>query len=42
MTPRGKAFDLIGHLQRLPAGSRPHEVTVHAAAGRGEAPLPLC
>jgi hypothetical protein len=40
-TPRGKAFDLIGYLQRLPAGMRPHEVSLHAAAGRGEAALPL-
>jgi Transposase DDE domain len=40
-TPRGKAFDLIGHLQRLPAGMRPHEVSPHAAAGRGEAALAL-
>ena len=40
-TPRGKPFDLIGYLQRLPAGMRPHEVSLHAAAGRGEAALPL-
>jgi len=40
-TPRGKPFDLIRYLQRLPTGMRPHEVTLHAAAGRGEAALPL-
>jgi len=41
MTPRGKAFDLIEHLQHLPVGLRPHEVALQAAAGRGEAALPL-
>ena len=40
-TIRGKPFDLIGYLQRLPAGMRLHEVTLHAAAGRGEATLSL-
>jgi hypothetical protein len=40
-TPRGKPFDLIGYLQHLPAGMRPHEVMLRAAAGRGEAALPL-
>ena len=40
-TPRGKPFDLIGYLQRLPTGMMPHEVTRCAAAGRGEAALPL-
>jgi Transposase DDE domain len=40
-TPRGKAFDLIGHLQDLPADMKPHEVNVRAAAARGEAALPL-
>jgi Transposase DDE domain len=40
-TPRGKSFDLIGYLRRLPAGMRPHEVTLRAAAGRGEAVLSL-
>jgi IS4 transposase len=40
-TIRGKLFDLIGYLQRLPAGMKPHEVTLRAAAGRGEAALPL-
>jgi hypothetical protein len=40
-TPRGKSFDLIGYLQRLPAGMRPHEVILRATAGRGEAALPL-
>jgi hypothetical protein len=40
-TLRGRAFDLIGYLQRLPAGMRPHEVSLRAAAGRGEVALPL-
>jgi DDE family transposase len=40
-TPRGKSFDLIRYLQRLPAGMKPHEVTLRAAAGRGEAALSL-
>ena len=40
-TPRGKLFDLIGYLQHLPAGMRPHEVILRAAAGRGETALPL-
>jgi hypothetical protein len=40
-TLRGKSFDLIGYLQHLPAGLKPHEVTLRAAAGRGEAALPL-
>jgi hypothetical protein len=40
-TPRGKPFDLIGYLQHLPAGMRPHEVILRAAAGRGETALPL-
>jgi len=40
-TPTGKPFDLIGYLQRLSAGMRPHEVTLRAAAGRGEAALAL-
>jgi len=40
-TPRGKAFDLIRYLQRLPAGMRPHDVSLHATSGRGEAALPL-
>jgi hypothetical protein len=40
-TPRGKSFDLIGYLQRLPADMKPHEMTLRAAAGRGEAALPL-
>src|SRR5450755_4535431 len=40
-TPRGKSFDLISYLQRLPAGMKPHEVTLRAAAGRGEAALSL-
>ncbi len=44
-TPRGKPFDLIGSLRSRPAGTRPHEVSLRAAAdrapGRGEAALPL-
>ncbi len=40
-TPRGKVCDLIGYLQSRPAGMRPHEVSLCAAAGRGEAALPL-
>jgi hypothetical protein len=40
-TPRGKPFDLIGYLQHLPCGVRPHEVILRAAAGRGESALPL-
>ena len=40
-TPRGKPFDLIGYLQQLPSGVRPHEVILRAAAGRGESALPL-
>jgi IS4 transposase len=40
-TPRGKPFDLIGYLQHLPADAKPHEVILHAAAGRGETALPL-
>src|SRR6195952_3675389 len=40
-TPKGQAFDLIGYLQSLPAGMRPHEVSLCAAAGRGEAALAL-
>jgi hypothetical protein len=40
-SPRGKPFDLIRYLQRLPADMRPHEVTLRAAAGRGETALSL-
>jgi hypothetical protein len=40
-TIRGKSFDLIKYLQRLPAGMRPHEVTLRAAAGPGQGALPL-
>jgi hypothetical protein len=40
-TLRGKAFDLIGHLQRLPSGIGPHDVSLRASAGRGEAALPV-
>jgi hypothetical protein len=32
---------LIGYLQQLPSGVRPHEVILRAAAGRGESALPL-
>lgn len=39
-TPRGKPFDLIGHLRTLPAGMKPHEASVCAAA-KGQAALPL-
>jgi hypothetical protein len=37
--PAGKPFDLISYLQCLPAGSRPHEVNLRAAVGRGEPAL---
>jgi hypothetical protein len=40
-TLRGKSFDLIGHLQNLPADMKPHEMSVRAAAAKGEAALPL-
>lgn len=40
-TPHGKAFDLIGHLQTLPADMKPHEANVHAAATRSGAAVPL-
>lgn len=40
-TPRGKPFDLIGYLQRLPSGMRPHETMLRAADVRGQAALPL-
>ena len=40
-TPRGKPFDLIGYLHHLPAGVKPHEVALCAAAGRGKTALPL-
>lgn len=40
-TPAGQAFDLIGHLQRLPPGQGPHEVSL-CATGRGcEPPLAI-
>ena len=39
--PAGKAFDLIGYLQCLPAGSNPHEVNLRAAVGRDEPALAL-
>jgi hypothetical protein len=40
-TSRGKPFDLIAYLQRLPAGMKPHEVILRAAAGAGEVALGL-
>ena len=40
-TPRGRPFDLIGYLQQLAAGMRPHEVNVRAAGARGEPGLSL-
>ena len=40
-TPGGKPFDLIAYLQRLPTATRPREVTLRAAGGRGEAALAL-
>jgi hypothetical protein len=40
-TLRGQPFDLIGYLQRLPAGMRPHEIKLHGTAGRGATALPL-
>lgn len=41
ITPRGKVFDLIGHLQKLPVGMKPNEVDVRAATAKDEAALPL-
>ena len=40
-TPRGKPFDLIPYLRRLPVGMRAREVTLRAAAGPGKAALAL-
>ena len=40
-TTRGKPFDLIAYLERLPSGMRPHEVNLRAAAGKGKTGLPL-
>ena len=40
-TTRDKPFNLIGYLQRLPAGMKPHAVTLRAAAGPGEWALAL-
>lgn len=40
-TPRGKSFDLIGHLKSLPAGMKPHEVNVCATAARDKTALAL-
>ena len=37
--PAGKPFDLIGYLQCLPPGSRPHEVNLRASVGRDEPAL---
>jgi hypothetical protein len=37
----GEAFDLIGHLGRLPAGTAPHEVAVRAKLGPLDPALPL-
>jgi IS4 transposase len=39
--PARKAFDLISHLQNLPAGIEPNEVNVRAAVTRGETALQL-
>lgn len=40
-TPDGKPFNLIDHLGTLPVDTVPHEVLVHANAGRLVPPLPL-
>src|SRR5882724_4448168 len=40
-TPRGKSFDLMSHLQYLPASMKPREVEVCAPAARRETPLAL-
>ncbi len=40
-TRRGNPFDLISHLKQLPAGMKPHEVNLCAAAARGETALAL-
>lgn len=40
-TPRGKPFDLISYLQRLPSGMRPRETILRAADVRRQAALPL-
>lgn len=40
-TPRGKPFDLVAYLRRLPAGAKPHDMTLRAAAGPGKAALVL-
>ena len=37
----GELFDLIGYLRDLPADAAAHEVSLHAAAGRGETALAL-
>lgn len=40
-TLRGRPFDLIGYLQGLPTGMRPHEIKLRAIAGRGETAMGL-
>ena len=40
-TLRGRPFDLIGYLQLLPTGMRPHEIKLRAPTGRGETALRL-
>lgn len=40
-TRADRPFDLIGYLQALPPGSAPHEVTLRAAGGSTEPPLPV-
>ena len=40
-TPDGQPFDLIEYLRHLLASAAPHDVTLRAAGGRGQAPLAL-
>ena len=40
-TAQGKPFDLIGYLQGLPAGMKPHQVKLSAAAGRDKPAMAL-
>jgi len=40
-TPEGQPFDLIEYLRHLLAGAAPHDVTLRAAGGRGQAALAL-
>ena len=40
-TIRGKPFDLIGYLKRLPTGMRPHEIDLRTVGGKGGAVLSL-